>query len=129
MSRIQVTRAQLDCLWLLARYRLTRDQFERRQHVVDAAVKRIDVSRFTHTDEGFWVALREALIAAGGTEREVELVAASLVRWVVTTADADCCEEVLELIAERLVRSDITIRVGPRVCDTSVEFPDRARVQ
>jgi hypothetical protein len=128
--RSQATPEQLARVYLVARS-LTCEQFEHLQYVLRAALQQIDRSRFSDdADEAFWVALREALTGAGATEREIDLVAASITRSVVcNTADADRRDEVLELIAQHLVRTDMTIQIGPRVCDTNVEFPERPRIQ
>jgi hypothetical protein len=122
---------QISCAWLLFRYRLTGDQFERWQHVVGAPLERIDPTRLTgELDESFWDRLRNALIMAGATEREIDLVAAILARFVAKdVADSDRREEALELLARHLACTEMTIEIGPRVCDTTVNFPQRHWIQ
>jgi CHAT domain-containing protein len=102
---IVLTQADVDNAWLCRRYQLTPTQFKRWQSVVDAALKRIDRSRCPELDESFWTALRDALFECGATEREIHLLTAAVVRFLLRdVAEGALVEFVADVLAEYPVR-------------------------
>jgi hypothetical protein len=82
-------------------------------------------------DESFWAQIREALVEAGATDREIDRLAGFLVRVVIegsTPGSEERCER-LELLVNHLARADMTVRIGKDESYIEVDFPSRPKFQ
>ena len=71
---------------------------------------------------------RRAMLAAGATERDCDVLAVNLVLQVIlhTKHDSPDRQELIECIAEHIACTSMDIRIGGGVANyVAVEFPDR----
>jgi hypothetical protein len=82
-------------------------------------------------DESFWTQIREALVEAGATDREIDRLAGFLVRVVIegsTPGSEERCDR-LELLVNHLAQTDMTVRIGKNDSYIDVDFPSRPKLQ
>jgi hypothetical protein len=104
---------------------------ERWRRVALMAHERMQRLHLPELDESFWEALRESMLAAGATDREIDGLAAYFVTFVVQSSKPgdELRAEQIELIARHLACADMTVRLGKADSFVSVEFPNRPRIQ
>jgi hypothetical protein len=108
-----------------------RERFERWQRVLRGALQAIDALDLPdELDESFWAAMREAMLAAGATDAEIDALAAHFVAYVVehTAAESDERWEQFELITQHLSCTDMHVRIVKGDAFVFVEFPSRQRI-
>jgi hypothetical protein len=107
-----------------------RESFERRQRILRAALDTMEKLRLTDDlDESFWDALRQSVLAAGGTDADLDGLASYFICFVVeATGDQDVREQQFELIAKHLCCTDMRIRIGKGERSMSIEYPNRQRI-
>ena len=90
----------------------------------------MDRLRLDLADETFHDELRAAMLSAGATEGEIDVLAVFQVNRVVECTDArsEARHEQIEWIARRLSRTDMIVRIGKDDASVQVEFPSRSQV-
>jgi hypothetical protein len=111
-----------------------RDAFERLQGIFRAALVQFKHDPANSNDpvsgvvgEAFYRGWRNALLAAGATEADIEAMAYLNVLRVVDSTErgSEEREQQFELIAHHLACTDMTVRIRPDDTNVRVEFPDR----
>jgi hypothetical protein len=108
------------------------DEALRWQQIVRLAAKRMDTLRLSdEVDEYFCEEYREALLAAGATDSDIDNVAAFVMTLVLqnTAPDSDERRQSLEAIASHLACRDTIIGIGQGDAWASVRFPTREMIQ
>ena len=81
-------------------------------------------------DDEYCAAWRTAMLAAGGTERDMDVLAVFLVLLVVADTERGSSErqDLIERIAEHVACTSMVVRIGRGDDYVAVEFPDRTRI-
>jgi len=81
-------------------------------------------------DDEYCAAWRTAMLAAGGTERDMDVLAVFLVLLVIADTERGSSErqDLIERIAEHVACTSMVVRIGPGDDYVAVEFPDRPRI-
>jgi hypothetical protein len=111
---------------------ITWEAFERVQALFRHVCARLSTERWSGpTDEAFYMVMREAVLDAGATEREIHGVAAWMVHQVVAQTAAGSCErrEQFDLIVEHLACASMDVALSSADTVVSVDFPDRPLLQ
>jgi hypothetical protein len=108
-----------------ARELLVRARTERWVRVLLGALEGVGM-----VDEDFYTGLRQDLIAAGATNREIDDLAATLVVGVVEATEPTSAtrDEQFELIVDHLACTRMRITLRKDDAAVAVEFPDRPRI-
>ena len=105
------------------------EEYRRWQAVLGRAYPHLLDCRGPFDDE-CCAAWRRAMLAAGATERDLDVMAVFLVLLVImrTKRDSPDREDLLECIARHLAGTSMVIRIGRVANYVVVEFPDRPRI-
>ena len=81
-------------------------------------------------DDEYCAAWRTAMLAAGGTERDMDVLAVFLVLLVIADTERGSSErqDLIERIAEHVACTSMVVRIGRGDDCVAVEFPDRPRI-
>ena len=81
-------------------------------------------------DDEYCAAWRTAMLAAGGTERDIDVLAVFLVLLVISDTERGSSErqDLIERIAEHVACTSMEVRIGRRDDYVAVEFPDRPTI-
>jgi hypothetical protein len=100
--------------------------------VLQGAVERLDRAHFSASppDEYFWSLMREAMLAACATDGEIDALAAHFIVWTVenTVPRSEERRGQIELIADSLACTAVTVGIGGGDTHVRVEFPSRESV-
>ena len=81
-------------------------------------------------DDEYCAAWRTAMLAAGGTERDMDVLAVFLVLLVIADTERGSSErqDLIERIAEHVACTSMVVRIGRGDDYVAVEFLDRPRI-
>jgi hypothetical protein len=116
--------------WFLQVARVRRvEEYRRCQAVVRHAYPQVPDSLGPLDDE-YCAAWRTAMLAAGATERDLDVLAVLLVLRVIMLTERDSSDrrDLIECIARHLAGTSMVIRIGRVANYVVVEFPDRPRI-
>jgi|SRR5579862_457086 len=109
---------------------MDRARFERLQALLGQALQALCGLRLAgELDEELLSSLRDALLAAGAGEREIDIVAVWLVTWIMQeTSPSEKRRDYLEAIARHLGHTDVRVRISRDDQPLDVGVPGRAAV-